>query len=373
MQVLVPPEVRSRQAARFKPGPAAPAASTAPKLRDRLREQIRLEGKSPNTAAVYWHWAKGYIRFHGLQHPQDLGVDDVRRYLNHLVNDRQVSKNTHGQALHALLYLYRRVLGLQLPWLDDLHAPKPSQRLPVVLNEAEVRRLWPHLQGTPGLICKLMYGTGLRIMEALRLRVHDIDLEDAKITVRGGKGDKDRVTMVPQALLPALREQLAHRTAQHVDDLLELRWAPDPDDPDAPHVAADGLHFRPGKTRRSTRAAVVIGWTPRLQAAIDGLRKLQAARLLKRRAEQRVVSGYVFTTQGGLQTTYSGIASAWKRAKARAGVADAHIHDIRAKALTDKERSEGLQAARTMGTHSTEGQTADYLRSRSAKRTGATR
>lgn len=139
MQVLVPPEVRSRQAARFKPGPAAPAASTAPKLRDRLREQIRLEGKSPNTAAVYWHWTKGYIRFHGLQ------------------------------------------------------------------------------------------------------------------------------------------------------------------------------------------------------------------------------------------TTYSGIASAWKRAKARAGVADAHIHDIRAKALTDKERSEGMQAARTMGTHSTEGQTADYLRSRSAKRTGATR
>lgn len=116
-----------------------------------MREQIRLEGKSPNTAAVYWHWTKGYIRFHGLAHPQDLGVDDVRRYLNHLVNDRQVSKNTHGQALHALLYLYRRVLGLQLPWLDDLHAPKPSQRLPVVLNEAEVRRLWPHLQGTPGL------------------------------------------------------------------------------------------------------------------------------------------------------------------------------------------------------------------------------
>lgn len=102
MQVLVPPEVRSRHPARFNPGPAAPAASTAPKLRDRMREQIRLEGKSPNTAAVYWHWTKGYIRFHGLAHPQDLGADDVRRYLNHLVNDRQVSKNTHGQALHAL-------------------------------------------------------------------------------------------------------------------------------------------------------------------------------------------------------------------------------------------------------------------------------
>lgn len=245
MQVLVPPEVRSRHPARFNPGPAAPAASTAPKLRDRMREQIRLEGKSPNTAAVYWHWTKGYIRFHGLAHPQDLGADDVRRYLNHLVNDRQVSKNTHGQALHALLYLYRRVLGLQLPWLDDLHAPKPSQRLPVVLNEAEVRRLWPHLQGTPGLICKLMYGTGLRIMEALRLRVHDIDLEDAKITVRGGKGDKDRVTMVPQALLPALREQLAHRTAQHVDDIASGHA--DVELPDAIH-------------RKYPHAARSIGW-----------------------------------------------------------------------------------------------------------------
>ncbi len=197
------------------------------------------------------------------------------------------------------------------------------------------------------------------------------DSELRRIKVGGIYGDDGKRTR--SGLMLAGLVDVAYLTGQRIGDLLELRWTPDPDDPDAPHVAADGLHFRPGKTRRSTRAAVVIGWTTRLQAAIDGLRKLQAARLLKRRAEQRVVSGYVFTTQGGLQTTYSGIASAWQRAKARAGVADAHIHDIRAKALTDKERSEGMQAARTMGTHSTEGQTADYLRSRSAKRTGATR
>lgn len=184
-----------------------------------MREQIRLEGKSPKTFEAYWHWSKAFIRFHDCRHPQDLGADDVRRYLNHLVNDRRVSKNTHAQALHSLLYLYRRVLGIDLPWLADLRAPKASQRLPTVLNEAEIRRLWPHLKGTPGLICKLMYGTGLRVMEALRLRVQDIDLDDAKIIVRGGKGDKDRVTMVPQALLPALHAHLAQRSQWHAEDV----------------------------------------------------------------------------------------------------------------------------------------------------------
>lgn len=202
----MPPAVRS-------------AASTAPRLRDRMREQIRLEGKSPRTFDVYWHWCKGFIRFHGLQHPSELGAADVEAYLNHLVNSRNLSKSTHGQALHGLLYLYRRVLGIDLPWLHELRAPKPSKRLPVVLSQAEVRRLWPNLVGTNGLVLKLMYGTGLRVNEALRLRVHDVDFDTGEITVRAGKGDKDRKTMLPAALVPAMRAHLAQRTEWHAHDL----------------------------------------------------------------------------------------------------------------------------------------------------------
>lgn len=220
MQVPVAPQVAQRNPARFIAPPAVrPAASTAARLRDRMADQIRLEGKSPRTFEVYWHWCKGFIRFHGLRHPSELGAAEVEAYLNHLVNARNLSKSSHGQALHGLLFMYRRVLGIDVPWLGELRAPKPSKRLPVVLNDTEVRRLWPHLVGTTGLILKLMYGTGLRINEALRLRVHDIDFETGEITVREGKGDKDRKTMLPAALIPAMRAQLATRSAWHVDDL----------------------------------------------------------------------------------------------------------------------------------------------------------
>lgn len=126
MQAIVTPDIAHRKAARFMPPPVRPAASAAPRLRDRMRDQIRLEGKSPRTFDVYWHWCAGFIRFHGLRHPSELGAAEVEAYLNHLVNVRRLSKSSHGQALHGLLYLYRRVLGVDLPWLQDLRAPKPS-------------------------------------------------------------------------------------------------------------------------------------------------------------------------------------------------------------------------------------------------------
>lgn len=245
MQVLVTHQPRQRDHAPFNPGAVRPCASTAARLKDRMREQIRLEGKSPNTFEVYWHWSAGFIRFHGMRHPSELGQTEVSAYLNHLVNARSLSKSTHGQALHALLYLYKRVLGIDLPWLHDLRAPKPSQRLPVVLSSAEIHRLWPHLQGVNGLVLKLMYGTGLRVNEALRLRVHDIDFDTGEITVRAGKGDKDRKTMLPQSLVPAMLAHLVQRTEWHANDL--ATGHADVELPDAIH-------------RKYPQAGLRIGW-----------------------------------------------------------------------------------------------------------------
>lgn len=197
------------------------------------------------------------------------------------------------------------------------------------------------------------------------------DSELRRIKVGGIYGDDGRRTR--SGLMLAALVDLAYLTGQRISDLLELRWQRDPDDLDAPHVTAEGLRFRPEKTRKKTGAAVLIQWTPRLRDAVERIRKLQAERLLKRRADQRVVSGYLVTGQDGKQLTYWGAASAWKRAVKRAGVKDVHFHDLRAKALTDKEEREGMTAARKMGTHSTETQTADYIRSRKTQATRATR
>lgn len=197
------------------------------------------------------------------------------------------------------------------------------------------------------------------------------DSEMRRIKVGGIYGDDGKRTR-SGAMLAALID-VAYLTGQRIGDLLELQWKQDPGDPDAPHVTPDGLRFRPSKTRQKTGAAVIIEWTPRLRDVVDRLRKIHAARLLKRRAEQRVVSGYLFTTQAGQQFTYYGASTAWKRAVRRSGVQGVTFHDLRAKALTDKEGREGMGAARTMGTHSTETQTSDYVRHRTARRTGATR
>ncbi len=197
------------------------------------------------------------------------------------------------------------------------------------------------------------------------------DSEVRRIKVGGIYGDDGKRTR--SGLMLAALIDMAYLTGQRVGDLLALRWERDPRRPDEPHISAEGLRFRPAKTRGSTGAAVLIEWTPRLAAVVERLRSMRAARMLKTRAEQRVVCGAVFTTQSGTPLSYTALASAWKRAGRRAQVNDAHFHDLRAKALTDKERNEGMQAARTMGAHSTEQQTADYVRARSGRRTKATR
>lgn len=199
--------------------------------------------------------------------------------------------------------------------------------------------------------------------------VTDSELRRVKIAaLRGDDGRPTRSGRMICALLDVL-----YLTGQRPSDVLALRWARDPDDVDAPHVSDAGLVFRPAKTRHSTGAAVVIEWTPRLRDAIRRAEVLQAERLLVKRAERRVVSGFVFTTIGGTRLGYFGASSAWQRAVKRAGIREVQLRDLRAKALTDKERADGMRAARDMGAHSTEAQTADYVRRRAPTKTRATR
>ncbi len=197
------------------------------------------------------------------------------------------------------------------------------------------------------------------------------DSELRRVKVAALKGDDGKPTRSGRMLCALL--DVLYLTGQRPSDVLDLRRERDPDEPDAPHVSAAGLVFRPSKTRASTGAAVVIEWTPRLRDAVRRAEVLQAERLMKRRADQRVVSGWVFTTVAGYRLSYFGAASAWQRAVRRAGIADIELRDLRAKALTDKEGAEGMRAARAMGAHSTESQTADYVRRRAPTKTRATR
>lgn len=197
------------------------------------------------------------------------------------------------------------------------------------------------------------------------------DSELRRIKVGGIYGDDGRRTR--GGLMLAALVDLLYLTGQRVSDVLDLRWRPDPEDPDAPHVSEAGLRFRPAKTRGRTGAAVLIEWTPRLRETVERIRRLQAARLLKRRAEQRHVSGWLITGQDGKPLSYWGASSAWRRAVARAGVKGVHLHDVRAKALTDTEARGGMQAARVMGAHATEAQTSGYVRARAGRAVKATR
>jgi integron integrase len=181
----------------------------APRLLDQLRERIRYLHYSMSTEDAYVHWCKAFIRFHGRQHPKDLGGADVEAFLTWLASERQVAPATHKQALSALLFLYTKVLGMNLPWMQDIGRPRIKRRLPVVLSRDEVAAVFRHLDGEHRLFAQLLYGTGLRLTEGLQLRIKDVDFAHNAIIVREGKGGKDRIVMLPQALLTGLRGQLA--------------------------------------------------------------------------------------------------------------------------------------------------------------------
>ncbi len=191
----------------------APSAALPPlrsvRVLDQLRERLRLMHYSLRTEEVYAYWLKAFIRFHGIRHPAQMGGPEVEAFLTYLANDRNVSPSTHSQALSALLFFYIKVLGQDLPWLKEIGHPRRHRRLPVVLTVDEVGRVLAGLTGEHLLLARLLYGTGLRIAEALQLRVKDVDFGLRALTVREGKGAKDRVVMLPQSLTAAMREQLA--------------------------------------------------------------------------------------------------------------------------------------------------------------------
>ncbi len=199
------------------------ATPRPPKLLDQVRERLRVKHYSLSTEKTYCHWIKAFILWHGKRHPNDMGAPEVEAYLSHLATARDVSASTQNQALHAILFLYREVLGITLPWLDGITRAKTPKRIPVVLDRGEVAALLSRTQGTPGLVVRLLYGTGMRLMEALRLRIKDIDLAGRSIVLRAGKGDKDHVVMLPDSLVDPIRTLIAERRKWHDIDLARGR------------------------------------------------------------------------------------------------------------------------------------------------------
>lgn len=186
---------------------------TSTRLLDQLRERLRYLHYSLQTEKNYVYWVRWFIRWHGLRHPKDMGAKEVEAFLSMLANERKVAPSTHRQALSALLFLYKEVLDLELPWMQEIGRPLPTKRIPVVLTAAEVKQTLALMDGVTGLLARLLYGTGMRLREGLSLRVKDLDFDRNVIVVREGKGGKDRVVMLPLVLKPALQEQLAYARA----------------------------------------------------------------------------------------------------------------------------------------------------------------
>ncbi len=191
----------------------------SPRLLNRVRDKIRLKHYSIRTEQAYVDWIKRFILFHGKRHPAALGASEVEAFLTDLAVVRQVASATQNQAKSALLFLYKEVLGIELPWLERIENAKAPQRLPVVLTRDEVGSILEQLHGTHALIGRLLYGTGMRVMEGMRLRVKDVDFARREILIRDGKGLKDRVTVLPRAIVPRLHEQLDRARELHSQDL----------------------------------------------------------------------------------------------------------------------------------------------------------
>lgn len=196
----------------------SPFPASPPRLMDRTRERARYLHYSLRTEKAYLYWIRWFIRWHGLRHPRDMGVPEVEAFLSMLATERHVSSSTHNQALSAVLFLYREVLGQSLPWMDNLQRPACTRRIPVVLTQEEVQALLAAMDGSVALVAKLLYGTGMRLMEALHVRIKDVDFERNVIVVREAKGNKDRVVMLPRSLAAELRSQLALARAQWQQD-----------------------------------------------------------------------------------------------------------------------------------------------------------
>lgn len=223
----------------------APPPLRSTRLLDQLRERLRYAHYSLSTERSYVYWVRGFIRFHGLRHPREMGAPEVESFLSWLANRHGASVSTHKQALAALLFLYKRVLDLDLPWMQEIGRPRTPQRLPVVMSRVEVQRLLAATAGIHQLVFRLLYGTGMRKMECLRLRVKDLDFDRRLIVIREGKGNKDRITMLPSALEPNLNRQL---------DYAKSLWKADR------AAGRPGVETPPSVARKYPRAAESWAW-----------------------------------------------------------------------------------------------------------------
>lgn len=196
-----------------------PTSTSPVKLLDQVRDRIRFRHYSIRTEEAYVTWIKQFILFHGKQHPDTLGKREIESFLSYLAREQNVAASTQNQAQSAILFLYKEVLQIELPWLDEVERAKKPQRLPTVLSEPETMALLGRLAGTHSLIAQLLYGCGLRLLEACRLRVKDVDFGLHQLTVRDGKGAKDRVTMLPERLVPTLKIHLERVKTLHESDL----------------------------------------------------------------------------------------------------------------------------------------------------------
>ncbi len=189
------------------------------KLLEQMRDLLRLKHYSYRTEQTYCDWVERFIRFHQLRHPREMGEAEMAEFLTYLAREGKVASSTQNQALSALLFLYKQVLKQEIGWLKEMERAKRPVRLPVVLTRDETHKVFAHLSGTPRLMAGLLYGSGLRLMEAVRLRVKDIDFGYGRIVVRDGKGAKDRVTMLPVNLAAPLERHLQKMKVQHEEDL----------------------------------------------------------------------------------------------------------------------------------------------------------
>jgi integron integrase len=195
------------------------AEARKPRLLEQVRRRLRAKHYSLRTEQAYLYWIRRFIIANGKRHPRLMGAPEVEAFLSHLANEGKVSASTQNQALSAVLFLYRQVLGIELPWMENVTRAKRPRRLPAVLSVAEVQDVLARREGRPWLIASQLYGTGLRLMECLRLRVQDVDFRRNEILVRAGKGGKDRRTMLPRSLVEALQREIERARVLHQADL----------------------------------------------------------------------------------------------------------------------------------------------------------
>jgi integron integrase len=199
--------------------PQAPQMNAKPRLLDEVRAVARMRHLSIRTEQSYVNWIRRFILFHNKRHPREMSEREIREFISHLAVEGGIAASTQTVALSALLFLYRDVLKQELPYVSNIERARKPKRLPTVFTRAEVKRIFANLEGTHWLIAGLLYGSGLRLMECLRLRVKDIDFTYGQLTIRDGKGEKDRLTMLPQRLKQPLAQQLQKVKSLHEEDL----------------------------------------------------------------------------------------------------------------------------------------------------------